>query len=266
MAVTYSAGEVLATDSFATTRQNYRKMYAWFASFGTLRSVGIEATGAYGAGIARHMARQALLCSRSPIRIALSGVAPARTTLSMRLLLPGRRSPSTRADRQGPQWPYGGSTRVAHHPQDDRALPPLCSSSTTPSSPLVAELAPGLLVLPGVGVQNAGELLVTAGQNPERLRSEAGFAMPCGACPIPASSGKTVRYRLNRDGDRQANSALHMIVVFRMRTDARTKADVALGCPIYWNQRWGSPPPDGQPRDAHLHRRQSHCLYRLAEP
>ncbi len=92
--------------------------------------------------------------------------------------------------------------------------------------PLVGELAPGLLALPGVGTQNAGELLVTAGQNRQRSRSEAGFAMRCGACPIPASSGKTVRQRRNRGGDRQANSALHMIVVCRRRRDTRTKAYV----------------------------------------
>jgi transposase len=89
--------------------------------------------------------------------------------------------------------------------------------------PLVAELAPGLLALEGVGTHNAGELLVCAGENPDRLRSEAGFAMLCGASPIPASSGKTVRHRLNRAGNRQANSALHMIVVCRMRTDQRTR-------------------------------------------
>ena len=77
----------------------------------------------------------------------------------------------------------------------------------------MAELAPGLLALPGVGVANAGELLVTAGQNPGRLRSEAGFATLCGACTIPASSGKANRHRINRRGDRQANSAPHMIVV-----------------------------------------------------
>jgi transposase len=88
---------------------------------------------------------------------------------------------------------------------------------------LVGELAPGLLALPAVGVANAGELLVTAGQNPERLRSKAGFAMFCGVCPIPASSGKTERHRLNQGGDRQANSALHMIVVYRMRRDPWTK-------------------------------------------
>ena len=92
--------------------------------------------------------------------------------------------------------------------------------------PLVKELAPSLLELEGVGIANAGELLVTAGENPDRLRSEASFAMLCGACPIPASSGKTQRHRLNRGGNRQANSALHMIVICRMRTDERTRAYV----------------------------------------
>ena len=89
-------------------------------------------------------------------------------------------------------------------------------------APLVEELAPDLLALEGVGVASAGELMVAAGENPDRLRSEASFAMLCGACPLPASSGKTQRHRLNRGGNRQANSALHMIVVCRMRTDQRT--------------------------------------------
>lgn len=90
-------------------------------------------------------------------------------------------------------------------------------------APLVEELAPDLLALEGVGVASAGELMVAAGENPDRLRSEASFAMLCGACPLPASSGKTQRHRLNRGGNRQANSALHMIVVCRMRTDQRTR-------------------------------------------
>ena len=93
--------------------------------------------------------------------------------------------------------------------------------------PLVEEIAPNLLQLEGVGIANAGELMVAAGENPDRMRSEASFAMICGACPIPASSGKTQRHRLNRGGNRQANSALHMIVVCRMRTDPRTRDYVA---------------------------------------
>jgi transposase len=90
--------------------------------------------------------------------------------------------------------------------------------------PLVAELAPSLLALTGVGVESAGAFLVAAGDNPERLTSEASFAMLCGACPIPASSGKTNRHRLNRGGNRQANSALHIVVLSRIRIDERTQA------------------------------------------
>ena len=93
--------------------------------------------------------------------------------------------------------------------------------------PLVEELAPSLLELEGVGTENAGAVMVAVGGNPDRLRSEASFAMMCGVCPIPASSGKTQRHRLNRGGNRQANSALHMVVVCRMRTDQRTRAYVA---------------------------------------
>lgn len=70
---------------------------------------------------------------------------------------------------------------------------------------LVAEAAPRTLALLGVGVEHAAQLLITAGGNPERLRSEAAFAALCAACPIPASSGKTHRHRLNRAGDRDAN-------------------------------------------------------------
>ena len=93
--------------------------------------------------------------------------------------------------------------------------------------PLVEELAPSLLELEGVGTENAGAVMVAVGDNPDRLRSEASFAMMCGVCPIPASSGKTQRHRLNRRRQRQANSALHMVVVRRMRTDERTRAYVA---------------------------------------
>jgi transposase len=89
--------------------------------------------------------------------------------------------------------------------------------------PLVEELGGNLTRREGVGIESAGEFIVVAGENPDRLRSEAGFAMLCGACPIPASSGKTQRHRLNRGGNRQANSALHIVVLSRMRMDPRTK-------------------------------------------
>jgi transposase len=91
---------------------------------------------------------------------------------------------------------------------------------------LVTSAAPALLALPGVGVETAGQLLVTAGDNPQRLRSEAAFAHLCGAAPIPASSGRTDRHRLNRGGDRRANNALWRIALVRMRCHPPTRAYV----------------------------------------
>ncbi len=82
---------------------------------------------------------------------------------------------------------------------------------------LVGAASPQLLEIFGVGPDGAATFLVTAGDNPERLRSEAAFAALCGASPIPASSGKTQRFRLNRGGDRQANASLHRVVIVRLR-------------------------------------------------
>lgn len=88
---------------------------------------------------------------------------------------------------------------------------------------LVGRAAPAMIATKGYGVITTATLLVTAGSNPERLRSEASFAALCGASPIPASSGKTNRFRLNRGGDRQANWALHQIALVRLSNDQRTK-------------------------------------------
>ena len=84
------------------------------------------------------------------------------------------------------------------------------------------ENCPALLAMYACGPVSAAKLAVAAGDNPGRLRSEASFAAICGACPIPASSGKTVRHRLNRGGDRQANSALHEIARQRVMRDPET--------------------------------------------
>jgi transposase len=93
--------------------------------------------------------------------------------------------------------------------------------------PLIRDTAPGLLEVFGVGFDTAAKLLVAAGDNPERIRSEAAFAHLCGVAPIPASSGKTRRHRLNRGGNRQANSALFHVVITRMRHDQATRDYVA---------------------------------------
>ncbi|MFC7766570.1 transposase [Leucobacter soli] len=91
---------------------------------------------------------------------------------------------------------------------------------------LTTSTNPALAAAAGVGPVTAAQLLITAGDNPDRLRSEAAFAALCGASPIPASSGKTNRHRLNRGGDRQANSALHRIALVRMSHEPRTRAYV----------------------------------------
>ena len=89
---------------------------------------------------------------------------------------------------------------------------------------LTRAAAPALIGILGVGPDTAATLLIAAGSNPERLRSEAAFASLCGVNPIPASSGKTNRHRLNRGGDRQANAALYRIVLVRLSHDPRTRA------------------------------------------
>jgi transposase len=88
---------------------------------------------------------------------------------------------------------------------------------------LTTRAAPKLVALFGVGQDSAGALLVAAGDNPDRLHSEAAFSMLCGSSPIEASSGKTTRHRLNRGGDRQANAALYRIVLVRLCYDQATK-------------------------------------------
>jgi transposase len=88
----------------------------------------------------------------------------------------------------------------------------------TQLAPLVTAVAPELLALPGVGIETAGQLLVTAGDNRDRLKSEASFARLCGAAPIPVSSGRTDRHRLHRGGDRQAKD-----YVARRTAEGKTK-------------------------------------------
>jgi transposase len=92
---------------------------------------------------------------------------------------------------------------------------------------LVAQAAPELVSLPGIGTDHAATLLIVAGDNPQRLRSEASFASLCGVSPVQACSGKVVRHRLNRGGNRDANRALYMICMVRMGRDRRTKEYVA---------------------------------------
>jgi len=80
---------------------------------------------------------------------------------------------------------------------------------------LAREATPSNLSLLSIGVDHAGQLLITACDNPERLRSASAFARPCGVAPIRASSGRTQRHHLHRGGDRNTNRALHLAIVVR---------------------------------------------------
>jgi len=82
---------------------------------------------------------------------------------------------------------------------------------------LVGQAAPDLLSVRGVGPEVAGQLLTSAGDNPDRIISEAAFAHLCGAAPVPASSGRVHRHQLNRGGDRHANNALYIVVLDRLQ-------------------------------------------------
>ena len=98
-------------------------------------------------------------------------------------------------------------------------------------SRLVTQTAPDLVAVPGVGTDTAASLLVAAGEDPKRLKSESAFAHLCGVAPIPASSGKVVRHRLNRQGNRDANRALYVVATERMSRDERTRELTSSGAP-----------------------------------
>ncbi len=324
-------GAVLGTESFSTTRAGYRAMLAWFRSHGELLRVGVESTGSYGAGIARHLALSGVpvLEVTGPDRAArrargkddaLDAVAAAEAARTgcrvqvakdrggaveaLRVLRTTRKT-AVKCRRAALQQLHNTIVAAPDEVRDQvrnltrmrrlricAAWRPDAAGYRDPTvatrlslkslarrildldgeiaeldrfiAPLVEELAPDLLKLEGVGTASAGELLVTAGENPDRLRSEASFAMLCGACPLPASSGKTRRHRLNRGGNRQANSALHMIVLCRMRTDPRTrtyverrtgeglsKREVMRCLKRYWPARSTASSPPHHPLDKH---------------
>lgn len=285
-AVVDAAGRLLGHDTFPATSSGYAALLAWAATFGTVSRVGIEGTGAYGAGLAVHLHAHGVAMvevdrpDRKTRRFAgksdpIDAEAAARAALAgrrtgtpkqrdgqveaLRALRVARRSAvAQRADcirriktlivtapeplralpdrqLQATCAAFRPNTHAAGDPEQAakialRSLARRHGALTTEIAdldaiiePLVAAINPALLDLNGVGPDVAGQLLVTAGQNTDRIHSEAAFAMLCGAAPIPASSGKTHRHRLNRGGDRQANAALYRIVLCRLRWDARTQ-------------------------------------------
>ena len=127
------------------------------------------------------------------------------------------------------------------------------TQAETTLTSLVSQIAPTTLAQHGIGIHTAARLLITLGENPDRFHSEAAFAALCGVSPIPASSGKTNRHRLNRGGDRQANSALHMAITSRLANHPPTRTYITART------------PDGK-SDAHLRRKLKRYLARQLYP
>jgi transposase len=287
-----ASGGVLGVASFAATRDGYAGLHAWLVTFGTPTRVGVEGTGAYGAGLARYLRGHQLevievdrpnrqLRRRAGKSDTVDAIEAARAALSgrasgiaktadgnveaIRVLLIAKRSaretrikclnqirhlgftapdelrerlhgaPRARLGRTAAALrPTAGTDVVLHATKLALAtlgrrvvdLDATTKRLDVQLAVLVHATAPALLVVEGVGIDTAAILLVAAGDNPERLLSEAAFAHLCGVAPLEASSGKTVRHRLNRGGNRQANHALWRIVFTRMSTDARTRAYV----------------------------------------
>lgn len=286
-------GGLLGVESFATTPEGFTALYRWLASFGPVARVGVEGTGAYGAGLARHLRRAGIEVievdrpNRQLRRVAgksdtVDAVEAARAVLSgrargvaktadgnveaMRALLIAKRSgrearitclnqlrhlgfsaPDELRERfRGVPRTQLADVAAALRPRLDsdpvtyatklamRALARRVLSAVentdhidTVLAHLVTATAPGLLELYGVGIDTAAILLVAAGDNADRLHSEAAWAHLCGVAPLPATSGKvTQRHRLNRGGNRQANHALWRIVFTRMSSESRTRAYV----------------------------------------
>ena len=290
-AVIDTAGRLLGHATFPATGSGYARLLDWMGGFGRVLLVGIEGTGAYGAGLGAHLRERGVgmvevdrpdrkarrragksdpldaeAAARAGLGARATGVPkdPGGAVEALRVLRVARRSAvDQRADTQrqikaliitAPE-PLRQRLRALsnkhllltcarlrpdttrlHEPAEAtkhalRTLAARHAQLTTEITGLDAHLAalverinPALLQLDGIGVDVAGQLLVTAGGNPERVRSEPAFAMLCGVAPLPASSGKTRRHRLNRGGDRQANAALYRVALSRLRWDPRTRA------------------------------------------
>ncbi len=282
-------GATLGIETFAVGSKHYDELASWLLGFGEIDLVGVEGTGSYGAGLARHLRGAGIavvevdrpnrqMRSRQGKSDDVDAIAAARAALAgtatglpkhrdgnveaIRVLMVARRSAvderiqilnqmrhlcfcapddirarfdglspnafiaatSTLRPRAGTDVvryttlmtlrELGGRARNLH--EENKRLNKLLR-------PLIRETAPELLEIFGVGFDTAAKLLVAAGDNPQRLHSEAAWAHMCGVSPIQASSGKIQRHRLNRGGNRQANSALYTIMLSRMRHDQRTR-------------------------------------------
>lgn len=185
----------------------------------SIRALQVARRGAVKARTqAGNQLRDLIVTAPEALRAKLAGLAtPERVELAARFR-PG--------DLTGPA--EGARAAMASVARRHQGLAAEIGKLDTALQELVEHAGPPeFLAKRGAGTQVAATLLATAGDNPGRLRADGSFAALCGASPVDASSGKQIRHRLNRGGDRQANSALWRIVFTRMSCDPRTKAYVA---------------------------------------
>jgi transposase len=287
-----ATGALLGIDSFPASAAGYQQLLDWLTGYGAVDAVGVEGTGSYGAGLARHLTAAAVtvyevdrpnradrrrrgksdpIDAENAARAVLAGTCrtvpkdgtgPVEAIRMLKTTRDGAVKAKTAAINQlhalvvtAPAalrsclQPLSSKTLIercaALRPAAGETMPDVTTTAKrtlktlarriqylqseiddldTHLATLVAATAPTTLAEPGVGIQTAAQLLITCGDNPERLRSEASFARLCGTAPIPVSSGRTDRHRLHRGGDRQANSALHMICLTRQAHHHETKA------------------------------------------
>ena len=276
-------GVHLASTTIPASSKGYQALEAWAASLGTVRSIGIEGTGSYGAGLSRFLTERGhtvlevnranrqlrhqkgksdAVDAESAARAVLAGQATGEpksgaSTVEMIRHFKIARDTAVKGRSQAMRTLKAiiVSAPAALREQLDRvtgkvtlirrlaAMRPGSITSTMDAAKtslraiarrwlaldaeikehdaqlglLTAAKAPDLIKAHGMAAGTAAEMLLLVGDNPERIHSEAAFAKMCGVCPIPASSGKTNRHRLNRGGNRQANAALYRVAIVRMR-------------------------------------------------
>ncbi|GAQ41515.1 transposase [Mycobacterium pseudoshottsii JCM 15466] len=290
-AVIDSRGRLLADAEYSASGRGYAAMLTWMRSKGNLTKVGVEGTGAYGAGLARYLheqgvevlevprpdrrirrqrgksdpidaeaAARTVLAGRASgapklvdgpieairmLRVARSGAVKAKTAAVNALRAMLITTPDTlRSQLHGLSSAQLVAACTKLRPDAANLTDPVQAAKAalrsiatrtrqlelesqalrTQLDGLIKSVAPATSVVFGLGPDTASALLVTIGDNPDRLRSEAAFARLCGVAPIPASSGKTHRHRLHRGGDRTGNRALHIAAVVRLRYDPRSRA------------------------------------------
>jgi transposase len=296
-AVIDAVGRPVADAGFPTTPDGYRQLLTWAGEHGEVAAFGVEGTGAYGAGLARHLraggqtvievdrpdrktrrqrgksdpidayaAAAAVLSGAAngtpktrdgqveairTLRVARRSAVKARTQAINQLkavLLTGPAALRQALVGQTTRELLGTCRRFRADKRPAEAADPVTAAAKitlrrlarriaalteeieeldAELRPLVTLAAPALMAVYGVGTEVAAQLLTTAGDNPDRLRSEAAFAQLCGTAPLPASSGRTTRHRLNRGGDRHANYALHIIALVRLSSHQPTRAYAA---------------------------------------